>query len=191
MCQDVDLDGVPDYLDLDSDNNGLPDNREALLGVFFPILPTGPDDDKNGLLDIFQTLLGLTLSPVDTDNGRTDDFLELDSDNDGISNTEETQASPLSALGALLGDANSSGIDDFYKANPFSPRDQDEDSRANHLDVDSDNDGIPDHIESRANAMTPKGQSFRDSNGNGLDATWDTQEGGVVTFITNNNLPDT
>ncbi|MFO0606746.1 MAG: hypothetical protein U0324_26470 [Polyangiales bacterium] len=40
-------DGVPDYLDVDSDNDGLGDGEEALAGT----LPCNPDSDGDGVLD--------------------------------------------------------------------------------------------------------------------------------------------
>ncbi len=63
---DTDADGDPDYLDGDSDDDGLSDAVEA-------------GDDEVGT------------PPVDTDRDGVADFRDLDSDNDGLSDAEETR----------------------------------------------------------------------------------------------------
>ncbi len=65
--RDSDLDGTPDYLDTDSDGDGLADSREA--GDAEPGTP-----------------------PVDSDRDGTPDFLDLDSDSDGLSDADEASA---------------------------------------------------------------------------------------------------
>ncbi len=69
---DTDGDGVPDYLDLDSDDDGLSDSVEA-----------GDAD--------------LETPPVDTDGDLLPDYRDLDSDNDGLTDAFEREAgtSPL------------------------------------------------------------------------------------------------
>ncbi len=79
-----DADGLDDYLDIDSDNDGLSDNREAQLTSAFQAL-TEPDTDGDGLKDLFDGDNGGTvLVPVDTDLGGDPDYLDVDSDDDGV-----------------------------------------------------------------------------------------------------------
>ena len=54
--QDTDEDGIPDYLDLDSDNDGLTDKEEANL-----------DLDKNGVLDRLEPLSNEFKLAIETD----------------------------------------------------------------------------------------------------------------------------
>ncbi|WP_339841525.1 gliding motility-associated C-terminal domain-containing protein [uncultured Maribacter sp.] len=88
---DTDRDGVPDYLDVDSDNDGVLDNIEAQASRSF-ITPSGTDNDKNGLDDAYETApgSGQGLIPVDTDGDIISDYLDLDSDNDGILDSLES-----------------------------------------------------------------------------------------------------
>ena len=94
---DNDVDGVPNHLDLDSDNDGIPDNIEAQSTSGY-IAPSGIDSDNDGLDNAYDTTpngnangagsIGIT--PVNTDNNATvgsdavPDYLDLDSDGDGI-----------------------------------------------------------------------------------------------------------
>ncbi len=100
---DFDGDGIPNRLDLDSDNDGLPDIVEAL----------GTDSNNDGRVDNFTDANGdgyhdpLVAAPwaiPDTDGDGARDFLDLDSDNDGLFDTRE----------AGMTDANGDGkVDDF------------------------------------------------------------------------------
>ena len=84
---DTDGDGIPNYLDLDSDNDGIPDVIEGGDGD----LDTNGDGmidendvgfedlDEDGMADDSEE----TPQP-DTDGDGTPDFLDIDSDNDGI-----------------------------------------------------------------------------------------------------------
>lgn len=82
--QDIDGDGIENHLDLDSDNDGIPDNVEAQSTVGY----TAPNEDAgaNGGLD---SAYGGGLTPVDTDNDGIPDYLDSDSDGDDISDCEE------------------------------------------------------------------------------------------------------
>ena len=130
---DSDLDGVPNYLDSDSDNDGIPDIIEAggidengdgkvEIGIEFadnnadglhdnytnfPLILTDsdgasidgrPEDtDSNGTVYYY-------LSDVDSDN--IPNYLDLDSDGDGISD--------LAEIGGLTHDVNQDGIFDLF-----------------------------------------------------------------------------
>ncbi len=92
---DSDGDGYSDYLDLDSDNDGIPDNVEAqpTVGYLVPEA-TWADADADGLADQYDDDDGAAtgskgLVPVDTDGDNIADFLDPDSDNDGYTDCEE------------------------------------------------------------------------------------------------------
>lgn len=82
---DTDGDGTPDYLDLDSDNDGVFDNLEAQNALIF-IAPSGEDVDGNGLDDAYESSPGSGegLTAVNTDLDAVPDYVDIDSDNDGI-----------------------------------------------------------------------------------------------------------
>ncbi|MCG9792406.1 T9SS type B sorting domain-containing protein [Flavobacterium algicola] len=76
--KDSDGDGVADQIDTDSDNDGIPDFIESQVDAGIEL--TNSDTNNDGIDNAF--LLGLT--PVDTDMDGIPDYLDLDSDNDGI-----------------------------------------------------------------------------------------------------------
>ena len=107
LSADSDGDGVLNSLDIDSDNDGITDNVEAQTTASY-IAPSGfggtaafVDTNKDGLDDNFDagviangTHTGIGLSSVNTDSSLSDadsipDYLDSDSDNDGISDAIE------------------------------------------------------------------------------------------------------
>ncbi len=137
---DSDGDSVPDYLDLDSDNDGLGDAAEAAM----------PDANGDGLVDPGN----LTDAPVDSDGDDAPDFLDLDSNNDGIFDVDSAGYTHLDVNddGRLDGlvDADADGVLDSVDGQPgafASGRDSDGDGTLDLLDQDSDNDGIPNAVE--------------------------------------------
>ncbi|OYX86446.1 MAG: gliding motility protein, partial [Flavobacteriales bacterium 32-34-25] len=109
--KDSDGDSIADQLDLDSDNDGIPDSIEGQDNNF--ILSSTTDTNGNGIYDIFES----RIIPVDTDNDGIPDYLDLDSDNDGILDSIENTI------------------------------DTDSDGTRNYRDLDSDNDLCLDVIE--------------------------------------------
>ena len=86
---DCDGDTVPDYMDLDSDGDGVLDVHEAMwiYGKFFARYSQDADGDTipdsiEGVLDAFGKLR-------DTDGDGIPDLVDLDSDNDGLSDAYE------------------------------------------------------------------------------------------------------
>ncbi|MEM9001608.1 MAG: gliding motility-associated C-terminal domain-containing protein, partial [Bacteroidota bacterium] len=92
---DTDGDNIPDYLDLDSDNDGIADNKEGQSVLNF-VAPSGLDVDRNGLDDAYEPMPGSGggLNPFDTDGDTIADYVDIDSDNDGI--LDQTESSTLS-----------------------------------------------------------------------------------------------
>ncbi|MFV8353363.1 T9SS type B sorting domain-containing protein [Flavobacterium sp. XS2P14] len=82
--KDSDNDGIADQLDSDSDNDGITDNIETQSNT--AVAATNSDTNKNGIDNAYDP--GLT--PVDTDSDGVSDYLDLDSDNDGIFDAIET-----------------------------------------------------------------------------------------------------
>jgi uncharacterized repeat protein (TIGR01451 family) len=187
---DLDGDGIPNYLDTDSDNDGIPDIVESL----------GTDSNNDGKIDAFADansdgiadsyilgsallLTGVDLAPVD---GRADNWpnknidrdlrpnaYDLDSDGDGIADVIE----------AGLPDANFNGLaDGVLGTNGWSStvsgfgalnlRNTDGIGNPDYLDIDADDDGIPDNIEAQSTTgyLLPTGV---DTDGDGLMNPYD------------------
>ena len=98
VCEDTDSDGIPNAEDLDSDNDGIPDNIEAQSTTGY-ISPAGAVNSEGVDLNYVG---GLT--PMNTDGLDEPDYLDLDSDNDGLKDIVES--------GAGLTDANNDGRTD-------------------------------------------------------------------------------
>ena len=165
--KDSDADGVPDQLDYDSDNDGIPDVIEAQGSN--SIAYSSVDINKDGLSDVF----GTGIIPVDTDSdfaiGGAPDYLDLDSDNDGIFDLTES--------GFTVPDSNNNGIIDglpaVFGTNGLynniettadsgilknAVADTDSDGKANYIELDSDNDSCYDVVEA----------GFTDNNNDGI-----------------------
>ncbi len=99
---DTDLDGRPNYIDLDSDNDGIPDVIEAQSTTAFKA-----PDKIYGADDGVDTNYTGGLTPVDTDSDHIPDFLDTDSDGDSLDDKDET--------GLLLnGVTEENGLDTAY-----------------------------------------------------------------------------
>ncbi len=141
LISDHDGDGIPDDIDLDDDNDGIPDAIELLAANL--------DADGDGVPNIW----------------------DLDSDNDGIPDAVE----------AGFDDINGDGIADFFVDNNADGLhdalagkcviiDPDHDGLPNWIDLDSDNNGIPDVWVFGGLDENYDGRldNFRDSDGDGL-----------------------
>ena len=174
--RDTDGDLVPDYRDLDSDNDGVTDVVEA----------GGSDPDNNGYLgngvppavNAEGLAAGGGLVPGDTDNDGVADFRDLDSDNDSIPDLWEAggmsldSTTPDATVDNFV-DANGDGLDDGLAGVALTPPDSDNDGMPDFRDSDSDNDGRSDLEEVGGVDSDGDGQvdGFADSDGNGLSDT--------------------
>jgi len=138
----------------------------------------------------------------DTDTDGTPDRLDLDSDNDGISDHHESGADAATLDsdgngvidGAQWLDADLDGLsDDIETTNGAdtgtTPLDSNADAIDNHLDLDSDGDGIPDTIEARPTAgyvANDGNVADDDADGDGIIALFDSNDaltGSTVTLM--------
>ncbi|WP_152550765.1 beta strand repeat-containing protein, partial [Nonlabens ulvanivorans] len=219
----------PDYLDTDSDNDGCSDANEAYndqnadggdagqygadpatvnpangLVVASSYAATTPVDiDGNGTLDYREDgpdvnndgIADACMPPIDTDGDGVFDNLDIDDDNDGILDTVESQG-----LGDPSVDSDGDGIlnyqdSDFCSLNAdgvCSVLDSDNDGIPNHLDLDSDGDGIPDNNEAQSTGdytapLDSNGDGVPDVTVNGLPVTYDYgEEQGILPVNTDN-----
>ena len=160
-----DSDMYPDYRDFDSDGDGIKDKREAQTTAGY-INPLG-DLNMNDIDDAYE----MGLIPCDTDGDLIYDFIDIDSDNDGILDNFEAQYTatyiPPSGL-----DTDFDGLDNAYEGDGVVPFSTDGDAQPDYRDIDSDNDGIPDNIEGQTTAgyVPPTGT---DSDRDGLDDAYE------------------
>lgn len=141
---DSDNDGVPNSIDLDSDNDGIPDLYDA-FGKNISLLNS--DANLDGLDDIFET----KSTNLDFDNDGINNYLDIDSDNDGIFDTSEAgHKLDLDFNGFVDSfiDSNKNGLSDILEGKKsiinFTISDSDSDSMFNFNELDSDNDSCLD-----------------------------------------------
>ncbi|MEM8901444.1 MAG: T9SS type A sorting domain-containing protein, partial [Bacteroidota bacterium] len=82
---DADSDVVPNFLDADADNDGLPDNMEAQPTASYTAAGS-TDTDGDGILNEYESSF---LSPTNTDSNGEADYLDSDSDGDGYLDRDE------------------------------------------------------------------------------------------------------
>ncbi len=150
---DTDGDGVADMTDLDDDNDGILDRDED----------SNLDGDDNPLTD-----------PLDTDDDGTPNHLDIDSDNDGIPDNVEAQTTdgyiaPNDDNEATY--TSNNGLNSSYPEGII-PNNHDEEDTPDYIDLDSDNDFVPDNNEGNDfNFDGIPDQTFlgTDADGDGLD----------------------
>lgn len=146
---DVNMDGIIDNF-VDSDGDGFNDAVDGDVGNDGPentanaMVLTGADTDMDGIPD--------TYPQGDFDGDKILDFLDIDSDNDGITDNTEWQATD-DYIAPINMDADEDGIDDAYDTNTsfggggLEIENTDMADMPDYLDLDADNDGEPDMIE--------------------------------------------
>ncbi|AGC78628.1 GEVED domain-containing protein [Nonlabens dokdonensis] len=199
LC-DLDGDGVADVVDLDNDNDGIPNIYElgkpgaiATIDVNLDGTSFGDgnwlDLNQNGMHDDYESF-----TPRDTDQDGVADYLDLDSDNDGIFDILEYDGlGDLDVNGDGIGDGTdaSSGVDNdgFDGDGLLSLIDLNDDDadKVDHgtigfmIPVDSDGDDIPDYIDIDSNDPLNDLTNGSDID-NSLYADLDTDNDGEVDF---------
>ncbi|WGD36001.1 LamG-like jellyroll fold domain-containing protein [Olleya sp. YS] len=172
---DYDGDSLSNIDDLDDDNDGILDTDES-----GGINPSG-DHDVDGILNYqdadFCTLnsSGICVS-LDFDSDGIPNHLDLDSDNDGITDVLESGGTDIDndgiADGTVGTGTNTFGIPSSAGTGN-SPINTDNTSNYDFLDIDSDDDGIPDNIEAQLTSgyITPSGNglAMTDLDDDGID----------------------
>jgi len=190
----------PDYLDLDSDNDNVPDSIEAhdtnhdgmidtseesALGVDTDL--DGLDDgyegtDPNDGFDVNDEINDPLNDLPDTDGTEDVDYRDIDDDGDGVSTLDEdldNDGDPFNDDSDNDGQPNYLDIDDDgdgILTSDEGDNDFDNDTIPNYLDIDADGDGIPDNVEGQSTAgyIPPSGI---DTDGNGLDDAYESTPG--------------
>lgn len=141
---DTDGDTVPNKLDLDSDNDGIPDLVEATASTPQPFTNGryNGSSDANGQPGV---LSGTAIDPVDTDNDGTPDFLDLDTDNDGIPDALEARTTATYVNITHVNNATNNGVNDTGIVSV--PTNTDGDANPDFRDLDSDGDSLTDTSE--------------------------------------------
>ena len=157
---DTDNDGIPNLFDLDSDNDGIADIIEAggidadgdgHIDYPIPGDATSINDANN---DGFDDEIAINPLPDnDFDNDGIQNRLDLDSDGDGISDLTEAGGIDSDSNGLIDGftDTNENGLDEDTEATslPLPNSDMNPIDGPDYLDIDADDDGLPDNIEAQ------------------------------------------
>ncbi|RIA10382.1 gliding motility-associated-like protein [Flavobacteriaceae bacterium MAR_2010_72] len=205
---DSDNDGITDYMEAggtnDPDGNGM-----AGIGI----LDTDSDNDNTPDYievdsDGIPVAVGSTgLIPFDTDGDGNHDHHDLDSDNDGITDVIEAGGTDSNGDGrygsGTTNDVDADGLIDAI--DPYDDRDgsldtalggtplvvvdTDNDGQSNYLDLDSDNDTIPDNVEAQS-TVNYSASSSLDTDGDGLDDTFDISNSGTPIIVVNTDGVD-
>ena len=184
--KDSDGDGITDQADNDSDNDGILDIIEAQGQNF----TASTNTDTNG--DGIDNAYGTGLSPIDNDLDGVFDYLDLDSDNDGIYDLNESGSNAVDSNNNGIIDGSNFGTNGLSNALEttadsgtlnYTLSDTDNDGIYNAIELDSDND--------LCNDVTEGG--FLDSNADGIlgNTTPTTVNGnGIVTSGTGYSNPN-
>ena len=203
LPQDLDRDGIPNYLDLDSDGDGISDLTEARGFFDNDGIADGPDTDGDGVKDVYDGFVGMGaygIDMLDNDNDGKPNPYDIDSDNDGITDNVEGQPTCNEKQPSGI-DSDGDGLDDAYEVNLNScnrsaagirPYDKDGDGNPDIYDLDTDNDGVPDVNEGSGisgNFVT----NFADTDGDGLIDQFDvfnilTAVGNFTNNVTHSNM---
>ncbi len=117
-----DNDGSYNFLDIDTDNDGITDNVEAQTTAGY-LLPVTGDADGDGLEDVYDSQGGTYgaggITPNNHDGTDTPDYLDNDSDNDGLPDVVEGHDINMNSLPdddvTLTGtDTDGDGLDDKF-----------------------------------------------------------------------------
>lgn len=189
---DVNHDDIPDYLDLDSDNDGWPDIKEAGVADHFDANGDGRIDigqssvGNDGIADYLQQINDQAccdlngdgvddIIPVNTDGADLPDFQDLDSDNDGIMDIIELNGLDVDGDGYVDGFRDvvggPDGMDDGILVFPYQPVDENGNGVFDHIDTgDAGVQSLGDDLSRAASPLTPD-QLADGSSGSGVVLT--------------------
>jgi Secretion system C-terminal sorting domain len=192
LGQNADGDSVPNFRDLDSDNDGINDVIEAGLtdSDGNGLIGSGSGTTITGLNTTSGVVTGATSAVLNTDSDSVANYLDLDSDNDGINDVRENGSATLDTNNDgkidvgdgqtdTDGDGIFTGLDTsvgFGDSSDPAAADADNDGVPNYRDLDADNDGINDV---RENGGT-------DANNDGLVDGTDADNDGILSSADNN-----
>ncbi len=201
LC-DSDGDGVSDILDLDADNDGLPNRYESGSTVIAPDTNNDAttweggtnygDNNNNGMRDSLENFI-----PIDSDEDGIANYIDLDSDNDTVFDVYEIDNKGDS-------DVNNNGNGDGTDEKTAPTNDafdgdgilgindtNDDDNDANDHGssytnpIDTDNDGIPNYLDTKSNGIindinTTLFSSLDTNNDGKVDGNIDLDEDGII-----------
>ena len=145
---DTDLDNHPNFLDIDADNDGIVDNTEGQSTAGY-IAPAGLDTDGDGIDDAYDTDDtafggdGSGILPVNTDGTDNPDYLDTDTDNDGIPDSIEghdTNGDFVADAGSVANTGVAGGL------------------------IDADGDGLLDGFDNNTTSTDPTNGNFQGNN---------------------------
>ncbi|QWX84635.1 Ig-like domain-containing protein [Cellulophaga sp. HaHaR_3_176] len=153
---DTDGDGLPDYLDLDSDNDGIYDAVEAGHNaahtdgeVTGAVGADGVPDAVQGGGNEDSGTVNYTIADSESTPDTIPDYLDLDSDGDGLPDNVEAQTTagytPQNVDDAATYETNK-GVNSAYLGG-INPENTDGTDTPDYLDLDSDNEGNDDTTE--------------------------------------------
>ncbi|MDH3796483.1 MAG: hypothetical protein OER83_06390, partial [Flavobacteriaceae bacterium] len=185
--------GGANYLDIDSDNDGIKDLVEAQSDAGLS-QASGNDSDSDGIDDAFDADNGGSFinTPENTDSDVHPDYLDLDSDNDGIIDNIEWQSTSGYLSPSVDSDGN--GLADNYEVSPAGsgqsinePENSDGLDGPDFRDLDSDNDGLDDTTE----AYDIDGDNTSDTVASGVDSDNDGLDDGFdLSIVPPNGIED-
>jgi len=105
--EDFDGDGKYNHLDLDSDNDGIPDNVEGQTTLGY-VAPSLTIDKKTGI----DLVYGDGIEVVNSDNDVIPDILDLNSDNDALLDIEENG---MANAITTFSDSDNDGLDFLFE----------------------------------------------------------------------------
>lgn len=206
---DTDKDGTPDYIDLDSDDDSIPDSLEGqtkFVGCATPqnsdndLIPDfrDTDSDDNGLPDRLEVYPDGTAydpqkpapNPADTDGDAIPDYADNDNDNDSLVDTSElnmgqpvdTDADGFPDLSDL--DSDGDTISDAFE----SVADPDKDNKPAYRDLDSDGDSLSDLCEAGPGHTLADPVPDSDSDGKYDFLDVDSDADGILDKVEDDNL---
>ncbi|WP_426063035.1 LamG-like jellyroll fold domain-containing protein [Flavobacterium sp. DSP2-3-1] len=201
ICGDTDGDSIPNYFDLDSDNDGIPDVIEAGLGNLSngkgKIDVSWVDANGDGLHD--SAAPSAALLPLNSDGDTVANYLDLDSDNDSLFDVDESGAgnSSIGAVtgyvngdGDIKGDGRGEGVDSEKIRNKDNNGDGIYEGFGDGiLDIFDYSTGVYGNLnQGTANLTYPAATYLKDSDGNGIPDYLDLKANGTIWDITSNKL---